>query len=120
MSSYRVRSPFIRQHDGQHAAVFAEVGWVVGTHVVVQVIGVHFPKQLMPAELECAEVMLSMWVIVFVEVIELGNLLDQHLSGDIQLLQQVHHPGGYKPLPWYAGISPAESIVELGYLGGSG
>lgn len=67
-------------------------------------------------ELKRSEVMFGMRGVVIVEVIELSSPLDQSLSGNIQLIEKMDYPSGYIPLPWYAGIASAESIVEFRYL----
>jgi hypothetical protein len=69
----------------------------------------------MPVELEHAEVMVAMRIVLLGEIIELSNLLGQHLIGKFQLFEQVTHPSGHNSLPRNAGITLPESSVQLGY-----
>ena len=50
------------------------------------IIGINLPEQMVPVERKRAKVMLSVWVIVLGEIIELRNSLDQRLSWHIKLL----------------------------------
>lgn len=68
-------SVFTREHQREHARRFFWVGGVLRAAFAAFVVVVDLPKELSTAKLEAAEVVLSMWVVVFSECIEGGDLV---------------------------------------------
>jgi hypothetical protein len=67
-----------REHEGEHARRLRRVGGIGRTEFEVEVVVVDFEKELVSRQVETAEVVLSVRIVIGVEAVERGDLSDCH------------------------------------------